>query len=368
MANKEYFVGEIIKADGDEYKIIGKITYRNKQDGKTWDEYKLLALHFGNEIRWLSVDNFYKEYSLSRENPSASTIGYHLVDTGYEQVIAAMGDVDVQVGDEAAFQEYEDPTEEKIVSLEKWDDGDEYSSGYYLDPWEFGKEGENTRSEGFHKAGGFELVKLIGFILVFILGFGYSFIQGFFSSHKKIDAFLKKNPRFTYVTSITGMDKQKANVYECTGVSLYSPEEANMQVAKTIIDGVNGNTSDIQQNDEKDDNSVAILTPKEYALIYRGEDDKVYVQVSNRKYAYTTDKEPYRSRERTHRYYRRFYYSRGYYYDRNSFTRSTSSYDGFTDGQIEYNSSNDLNTYSGSVRQESISSRSSDGGGLSSGK
>ena len=148
MGKREYFVGDQIKADGDYYTILGKITYRNKADGKTWDEYRLKSVQFSNEERWLSVDEFYNEYSISRVDPTAVSLtgvmGYHLVDSGIEQVIATSGDVgDVVVGDTARFEEYEDNEEEKIVSVEDWDDGTEYSRGYYLDPWEFGKDGES---------------------------------------------------------------------------------------------------------------------------------------------------------------------------------------------------------------------------------
>ena len=139
-----YNIGEVIKADGDNYRVLGRITYLNKADGKTWDEYRLRAENFNNEERWLSVDYAYNEYSLSKKNPFANTMGYHLVDRGTAQVAGVAGDVDVEMGEEVIFEEYEDVTEEKIVSIEHWNDEDEYSSGYYLDPWEFGRGSQNS--------------------------------------------------------------------------------------------------------------------------------------------------------------------------------------------------------------------------------
>ncbi|MBO4592376.1 MAG: DUF4178 domain-containing protein [Eubacterium sp.] len=368
MANRQYYVGEAIKVDGDYYDIIGKITYKNRSDGKTWDEYRLRAVSQPAE-RWLSVDNYYKEYSLSKANPGASTMGYHLVDSGTEEVIDCTGDVDVQVGDVAEFQEYEDSTEELIVSLEYWDDGVEYSSGYYLDPWEFGKDDEKIpRSFGGKGNNIGSILVTIIFLLVWGLSAAASSISGFFSMNKKISTYLKNSNKYTYSTSITGDGKEKADVYECTSPGTGSEQEVLQAVAHDIIDGINGNTESIQQNDEKGDSTVAILTKKEYCIIYMGEDEKVYVQVSTRKYAYTTDKEPYRSRARTRRYYRRYYYSKGYSSDTSSYGSEHSSYTGYSDGTIDYSSSNELNSYSGNVRQSSIDSRSSDGGGLSSGK
>ena len=272
------------------------------------------------------------------------------------------------------FEEYEDHTEEKIVSIEHWDDEDEYSSGYYLDPWEFGREGE-IRGGSFSSGltGKTTIFGKAIIIIIFVLAFMGSSLKGLIPQNKKIEPYLKKQTfLYEYVTSITGEEKQKANVYEyLSGSSLlsnYSEEEALNKVAQDIIDGINGNSSAIQQNDEKDDHTVAILTSKEYCIIYRSEDDKILVQVSSRKYAYSTDKEPYRSRNRTRRYYRRFYYSTGYNDDSGSYSRYHSSYDGYSDGTVTYDSNNGLNNYSNSVRQSSIASRSSDGGGLSSGK
>ena len=372
---REYFVNETIMVDGDLYLVLGRITYLNKIDGKTWDEYRLRATNHNNEERWLSVDVAYDEYSLSKNNPMANTMGYHVVDSGVAKVVSVMGNVDVVVGDEVSFEEYEDRTEEKIISVEHWDDGTEYSSGYYLDSWEFGREGEVKRKSSFVGGSGGSDNKLLTSIItivIFIIAFGSSLFDLNFSSNKKISSYVKKSTFYEYSTSITGEDKQKADVYKyVSGSSLlqnYSEEEALMSVAKDIIDGVEGNSDSIQQNDEKEDKTVAILTKKEYCIVYRGEDDNIYVQVSPRKFAYTTDKQPYRSRRRTHRYYRRFYYSRGYGYDSSAFSNTHSSYAGYSDGTIDYDSGNGLNSYSDSVRQSSIASRSSDGGGLSSGK
>jgi hypothetical protein len=370
MAERTFFVGDTIKADGDYYNIIGKITFRNRADGKTWDEYRLRAVEYYNEERWLAVDNFYNEFSLSRINPQADTLGYHVVDSGIEQVIAVSGDVgDVMVGDTASFEEYEDAEEERIVSIENWDDGPEYSSGYYLDPWEFGKDGENMAVQRMKSGNSILLAFIVILTALFVIVPG---ISEYLAGNKKIEKYLKKDSSFQYVTSITGAEKQKANVYEYIHSSPLREDalsDAQLKlVAENIISGVNGNTDSIQQNTEDDDQTIAILTDKEYCIIYRGEDDKIYVQVSTRKYTYTSDKEPYHSRRSTHRYYRRFYYSTGYSSDSSTYSGSQSSFGGYSDGTISYNSGNDLNSYSNTVRQSSVGSRSSDGGGLSSGK
>ncbi len=371
MADRQYYVGDIIKVDWDYYKIIGKITYMNKNDGKCWDEYRLSAVHVANTERWLSIDNYYKEYSLSLINPNAGTIGFHSVDKGVEQVVAVFGDVDVEVGDTAPFEEFEDSEEERIVSVEHWDDGDEYSSGYYLDPWEFGKDDEDVKS---YRTKSSEFWGGVTAFACFFILFLLALVGQKFGGNKKIEKYVKKETsKYEYVTSITGSDKQKANVYKAKNASAVIAVGADNDtqvelVAQDIIDGIEGNTESVQQNTEDGDYTIAILTEKEYCIVYRGDDDRVYVQVSPRKYAYTSDKEPYHSRAGTYRYFRRFYYSRGYGSDSSTYSNSTSSYYGYSDGTIDYNSNNSLNSYSQNVRQESINSRSSDGGGLSSGK
>lgn len=376
MGKREYFVGDQIKADGDYYTILGKITFRNKADNKTWDEYRLKSVQYSNEERWLSVDEFYNEYSISRVDPTAVSLtgamGYHQVDSGIEQVIATSGDVgDVVVGDTARFEEYEDNEEEKIVSVEDWDDGTEYSRGYYLDPWEFGKDGESQTMQRVKGNIG-NIITGILVCMIFLIGLLAEAVPALFAGKKKIENYVKNNIKYEYVTSITGNEKQKANVYLYKeSASIVSSPDEDYQLkacAEDIISGVEGNTESVQQNTEDGDNSIAILTKKEYCIIYRGEDDKIYVQVSNRKYAYTSDKEPYHSRRSTHRYYRRFYHSTGYGSDSSTYSRSSSSYEGYSDTGIAYDSNNSLNTYSNSVRQTSAASRNSSGGGLSSGK
>ena len=53
---------------------------------------------------------------------------------------------------------------------------------------------------------------------------------------------------------------------------------------------IEGDVTDVQQNTEGDDKSIAILTEDgQYRLVYTSEDNEVLVQVSSRKFAYTSD-------------------------------------------------------------------------------
>ncbi len=360
-----YSVGDILYVDSESYRVVGKITYRNTYDSSCWDEYRMMKLDGGGEA-WLSVDDVYKEYSISRVVRTVNRTGYHEVDRGREIVDSAIGSVDVGRGDTAEFVEYEDSTEEKIISEERWDDGTEYSEGYYLDEDEISfirhdDDYKPQRSSGGNQTGA--AGTLVAAIVVIFMAIPFlSGILGNISTVPSIKKFLKGSSNYTYVTSITGNDKQKADVYKAG--SNYSVDLA----VRDIINAVNGETEYVQQDTENSDGAVGIITKKEYCFVYLSEDNEVLVQISSRKYAYTSDNEIYRGRRHHRRYYRSFYHSTGYSYDSSAYKSSNSSYSSYSDGDISYTGTDKYNTYSGSVRQDSINSRQSSGGGLSSGK
>ncbi len=386
-----FALGDKLRIDGDNYEVIGIISYRNRMDNAMWMEYRVLAQNPRKEA-WLSYDEEFKEYSISFvAGKNTPTDGYHEVDRGVEEVIGAWGNVDVEIGDTANFIEYEDVTEEKIISHEIWDDGLEVSVGYYLDENEVVRtsqggsyqSGANTyQSNGFaangyggyssdgYSSGGTmsdnasgDSMKKLGIIIAVIVP--VMIVISFFTSaigggSTKISKYLEKSNYYRYETSITGTDNKKADVYW----TAYDVDTA----AKDIIDAIDGKTEDVQQNTEDGDNSVAILTKKEYCLIYTSEDGDTLVQVSSREYAYYNDRDPYRSRAGTRRYYRRYYYSRGYSSDSGKYSSSSSPYSSYSDSVLGSNPTDAYNSYAGSVRQSSTTSRTSSGGGTSYGK
>ena len=197
--------------------------------------------------------------------------------------------------------------------------------------------------------------------LVIILICIILFINLIISGNSTILNYLKTNSsKYIYITSITGENNEKADVYKSNS-DLDS-------TAKDIINSINGEVESVQQNTEDGGNSIAILTNDEYCLIYISEDKEVLIQVSSRKYAYTTDKSPYNASSGTYGYYRSYYYSRGYKNDIDDFSSSNSAYKNFDGKKVDFNSLDSYNNYSSSIRQSSIKSRSSSGGGISSGK
>lgn len=341
--------------------VIGYIEYANRSDRNLrWTEYRLKT----NEgERWLSVDEHYKEYSVSKaENKVGGNIGpeWKKVDEGQQVVVSYAGDVDVDMGEKAEFVEFEDETEEKTLSVEIWPDGTEYSTGYYVDLEEIvitGYEQPPMITKANSKSM-FTVLMILFIVGSFISEFAGA-LTGLIGGGKKIGDYLKKESLYSYVTSITGNEKQKADVYE------FSVAETTDYVAKDIIDGIEGNTESVTQKDEKADEEIAIVTKKEYCLIYHPEEnpDRVYVQISPRKYNYTSDNAPYKASRAGTSWYRSHYFSSSYAKDSSSFKKMPSAYTAYQGDTIHNIGNGYFDTYSSSVRQSSINSRNSSSGG-----
>lgn len=364
-----YSVGTLLSVGEESGQVIGYIEYRNPGDGdKTWVEHRMKG---PKGEWWLSCDEYYDEYSVSYPaNDVRGRIGpeWHKVDEGTQVVKRYDGDVDVDPGERASFVEYEDATEEKTLSVEMWEDGTEYSKGYYVDKDEIVQTGyRETRRSGYSSAGADSLKRSLKFFFGFLaVLFAISIIGGIASGSgsKKISKYLKNTYSYTYTTSITGNEKQTADVYQ------YAYDTKTDDVAKDIINGIAGDTESVTQKDDKEDEEIAILTKDEYCLVYHPEDDAkvVLVQISNRKYNYTSDNAPYRSSSRDSKWYRSHYYSSGYSKDTTSFSKSTSAYTMYSGDTVHNIGNGYFDSYSSSIKQSSVNSRNSSTGGISSGK
>lgn len=378
----KFNVGDTVRADGRLFTVKGFIQFQNMSDQCTWYEYRMIAMDDRREY-WLSVDDVYREYSIShvvRTMPYAE--GYHEVDRGTERVVAHRGDVDVDTGERAQFTEYEDVTEEKIISVEKWSDGKEFSEGYYLDEDEIqlvssgaGSRAYSSDASGWsgpeysgaenarenRRAAGIGCLVVTIMLAPFLIALGIiSYSE--FVGYDTISGYVGKSSLYTYTTSITASNGLKADVYESHAGSVDS-------TAKDIITGIDGDTEDVTENTEDGDSSVGIVTKKQYCLVYLSEEsDKVLVQISDRKYVYSSDEQPYHSRSHTHRFYRRHYYSKAYSTDSSRYSsKYTNSFSGFSDTS-GVSDSGSLNSYSSGIRQQSAAARSQSGGGTSYGK
>lgn len=356
-----YRVGTLLNINGLSGKVIGYIEYVNPQDSnKSWTEYRLKT---EKGECWLSCDEVYNEYYISwPANHVKGRIGpeWHKVDEGTQVVRSAGGDVDVDPGERASFVEYEDASEDLTLSVEIWSDGSEFSTGKYI-------EKSDIVATGYEEPK--KQINLTTWLVIFAILFPPLWVMGntFFASlnaNKSIAKYVKESKEYVYETSLSGNEKQKATVY---AFHMEAPTEA---VAMDIIQGIEGNTESVTQKDNKTNEEIAILTDKEYCLVYHPEDDeqKVYVQVSSRKYNYTSDNAPYRISSAGTAWYRSHYYSSGYSADSSSYKGTPSAYSMYNGTTIHNIGNGYFDSYSSSIRQASINSRQSSSGGLSSGK
>ncbi len=358
-----YRIGTVLGINGIKGTVIGYIQYENRDDGnKKWTEYRMKTKQ--GEC-WLSCDEEYNEYSVSwPANDVKGQIGpeWHKVDEGTQVVVSYGGAVDVDPGERASFIEYEDATEERTLSVEMWSDGTEFSKGEYVERINIVEMGYRPTVDK-NKFG-----QLWIYLVIILFVLTPEILAGVFGrleiNANKISDYLGSSPNFTYETSITGNEQEQAMVYR------YNSYTTTDAVALDIIQGVEGNTQSVTQKDDVSDAEIGILTKKEYCLVYHPEDDKnvVYVQVSNRKYNYTSDHSPYRSSSSTTSWYRSHYYSSGYSSDASSYSSTPSAYSMYNGTTVHNIGNGYFDSYSNSVRQSSLNSRMSSGGGLSGGK
>lgn len=353
-------LGDKISICHNEYTVLGMITFTNEADECTYYEYKIKSKNNG-KIKWLSIDETYEEYGLYTKHILKIKLdGYTKKDYGKAKVVNYKGSVDVDLCDIVHYTEYEDITETKIISIEEWEDEVEYSSGVYIE-----KEDIELlyRSTSPYEANIPQInIKHILVLLVFIIGGAISAFVYFNVGKTPINEFLsKEDSHFVYTTSITSdlNSKEKANVYN----SDLSIDET----AKSIIEGIKGNVKDVQQN--QIDQSIVILTDNEYSIVYNDIENKILVHNSTRKFAYSSTNTLYNATEETDDFYRNYYYNYALSEDTSKYSSNTN---GYGSSRIYrrpmFSSDNYYNDYSSSVRQSSINTRNSSGGGTSSGK
>lgn len=354
-------IGDVIAVENRGFRVVGKIRYRNQRDYCEWDEYRLLDMETEREA-WLSIDDVYQEYSISYMTNAQPSFfhTYHKVDEGEETVLNREGLVDVAYGDSASFSEYEDPTEERIISVEIWSDGTEWSTGHYLDKDEI----VFVRNDpAYARAQWLPLLAVVGVMVLIFAACMFAPLLSSIEFQPKISKYLKHSNEYTYETSVTGNDNQKAKIYRAQAGDTIDA------VVADILYAIDGKTQYVQQDEEEENGAVAILTEKEYCIVYPSEDQNcLYVQVSNRKYAYKTENDLYRGSRRASHYYHSFYHSTGYNSDYDTYHQSASPYSSYSDSDFSYDRSNRFVDYASSIRQSSINARSASGGGLNAGK
>ena len=337
--------GQIIYIKAKKYTVINMIEY--KEDTWIWQEYEIKGT---NSYKWLSVemdennkiqyylyDRYIGNININEIEFQSENKTYELYEKGIQTVNNFFGDVDVDKYEQCEYFDYQTKDEKSIISVEKWEDEIEESIGILLDETNIQITDEIEKSENSSiknngpKTGNSSIIIWIFFAVMF-LPMIISMFSGLFVN-KSIQKYLQKETtKYRYETSVTNnTNNEKAKVYESR---LGSVDET----VKDIIDGVPEGITKTSGNENKPDEGIGLQTKKEYAFIYK-ENQKIYIQVSSKKYLNNS----------------------GTMYHSNHYRHYHTYYSGVY-------ASNKYNNYAYSARQKSVNSRTSSGGGTSSGK
>ena len=339
---------QIVYIERVKYTVVNMIEY--KEDTWVWQEYEIK--HDAGAIRWLCVekdennkteysiyDKYYGDINENEISFSSQNTQYELYEKGTATVKDYFGNADVDVGERCEYIDYISEDKSKVLSIEKWEEEIEKSEGRYIDSSKVRITNEiDSQKEEMEKSN-----KKKGRIMSWII-YGIIFLPliiSVFSSltsglllNKSIHKYIDKPKKYTYVTSVTNnTNREKAKIYK-------SPYGDMDTTVKDIISGVpEGITDTIDTDPNTEEDGIGLKTKNEFAYIYL-ENGNVYVQVSNKNYANNNTGSTYHNRYHT-------YYYATYNSNRSSYTYST---------------------YRNSARQQSVNSRTSSGGGTSSGK
>lgn len=339
---------QIVYIERVKYTVVNMIEY--KEDTWVWQEYEIK--HDAGAIRWLCAekdennkteysiyDKYYGDINENEISFSSQNTQYELYEKGTATVKDYFGNADVDVGERCEYIDYISEDKSKVLSIEKWEEEIEKSEGRYIDSSKVRITNEiDTQKEEMEK-----INKKKGRIMSWII-YGIIFLPlmiSVFSSltsglfvNKSMQKYIDKQKKYTYVTSVTNnTNREKAKIYK-------SPYNEIDTTVKDIISGVpEGITETIDADPNTEEDGIGLKTKEEFAYIYL-ENGNVYVQVSNKNYANNNTGSTYHNRYHT-------YYYATYNSNRSSYTYST---------------------YRNSARQQSVNSRTSSGGGTSSGK
>ena len=345
-----------------------------QEDTWEWQEYKLID-ESTNTILWLSIEeiegstkySIYYIYAGSRVNQEINIVvgneKYSLYEKGTAIVKSYYGNVDVDVRERVDFVEYISESKETLFSIEYWDGEIEQTMGRYIEPPDIIITNEINQSASKSRIGSSSDNKKANRIIVAVFSvifFAFMIIpimSQIIVSNKSVGKYLKNSSSYTYVTSVTNnSNNKKADVYKSNKSTIDEtvkdiikgvPEKINKvsQTTNTTITNSSNKTNTISTNsisnksETSNNDGIGLITNSEYAYVYKGDDNNIYVQVSNKEYV-NNSSTVYHSRSHLH-YYRTY-----------STPSTSSSYD----------------SYLSSARQSSVSSRISSGGGTSSGK
>ena len=416
-----YNVGNDLSVQGVRYLILGSILYKDNAHGDEWEEYRLRN-HDDRSESWLSIDMGNQEYEMSfMIGASKAPDGFKLVDSGTQVVRGRAGNVDVDMGETAQYETWEDASGEHTYSVERWSDEVEYSRGMYValdDIKDLGPSPDAKKVKSSSSGVG-------GLIIAMLVAVAIGMSALFFGGEGN-------NTDVAKLLNVSGEYVLVKEASTSNDVLVYATAKSVDDASKDIINKLEGEVQSVKE--DEDGTTVALLTGNEYILVYEdvGKDDfddgddtqasseeqtkapntgetkteaeaqdedgeeasaaedtatsndvsaqsvselisnaasRTLVQVTSRRHAYTTDKRPYHSRYLTYRWYRTFYRAVAYEADTKSYSKDESSYSNYNgETSVDSTSTSAYETYARSIRQQSADAKKTSGGGTSSGK
>lgn len=315
----ELCYGQQVIIHGTTYRVQCGIHFRSSEDD--WMEYEIVD--DSGKSTWLSIDDGNNEYAIYRMVGSDfEGVNYadFPCDSGTARVVSSFGS-DCDDGETVRFEEYEDPAG-KIYAIERWSDEVEYSIGVKIDLSDLEVLEAPAGARGFSSSSGSSKGgTIITVAICVIIGVLYAVLEFggcSCSSSKTFDKCIDSSTGFTYQTSLTASNKEKADIYRTT--------QSVDAATKAILNCMEGNVSDVMQSSIDNNEAVSLLDSKQYVLVYKGTDGGTLVQKSSRKFAYANDTELFEADEDTKSWYQLYYHERAYADDAKRFSDSADGY------------------------------------------
>ena len=262
-----FSVGHDLSVQGVKYLVLGSILYRDRQQGDEWEEYRLRNSNDGSES-WLSFDTGNDEYEMSfMVGKSSPPEGFSRVDSGTQVVCGRAGNVDVDNGETAQYETWEDAAGVHTFSVERWSDGAEYSRGMYVERSDIqdlgpSADAKSVKTSSSSSGGGVGAlvacaIALAGFVLLMMSSFKSDY-------ETNVCSLLDRDSAYTLVKEASDSSQSDVKTYATS----YSVDIASNNIIKKL----EGYVRNVRESDDKQ--TVALLTDNEYILVYKdaGED------------------------------------------------------------------------------------------------
>lgn len=346
---------QTLRIKGKEYRVYGMIAYA--QENWKWKEYTLRDT--SGRLAWLYVETDQGEteftlYTKCRFSGTMNDISinyngrvYNRYESGVAIVKNYFGPEDVDVNERVRFSDYRNEETETYLSIEDWEGEREYTYGEELDEKDIVvlNDGNAYANTSYGSSAPKKKKLSTGWILAGIIAICCVLGGAIHTmTATPIQDYLESDSNYQYVTSVTNNSNNKK-------ARVYASDLTVDGVVDDIIQAIPGSIKSVLQASDEDDtdtdsssidisNGVGILSRNEYAYVYTSEGGQTYIQVSGNEFM-NGQSNAYRSSSRS-----------GYYYNTYRRKRSHTLY----------------TSTLRSARQSSSYSRTSSGGGTSSGK